>query len=394
MSEPRPINLQPTPAKAKPKPSNPPVDIAVPAAPQVAPVQMAPATTAQVPATVTPTRVYSAEAQRPLSLTEISNLGSQTLAKTAQVSGKITEVAKLGDMDELGKIVGTLLVKAKEYDPTKLNKGGFFGWFRRSKQQLVNHYSTVDSSVNNLVGEIDKRVGFFRGRVDDLKAMFDANEEYHDELGQTIADLEERIAWSKDNAPVVDENDPFSAQRAADWQQAIVFAEKRVDDLKRGQMLSQQTGPQIKLMAMNSIALSQTFDDIKVTTIPTMQRTFALYIINQEQQQGADMAEAVRDANNAAIRKNADLLKTNTTKINTQLTRSNIDMATLVHNQKAVFDSLAEVERIRNDMKTRLAAEAPQIEKLSADLHKRMAEYGQTLPGQKSVKQISSTPTF
>jgi uncharacterized protein YaaN involved in tellurite resistance len=387
MSEPKPVKITPTPSRKKaetPSVQQATILAEIPVAAPPAPPILS----------VAPTRSAVAVQQAPLSITEISQMGGTTLVKTAAISGKITSVAKAGDMDELGKLVGQLLIKAKEYDPSKLGKGGILGWFRKSKQQLLNHYQTVDQQVGGLVIEVDKRVGFFRGRVADLEEMFNANEEYHEELGQTIAAMQERVEWMRSNQPVVDEADAFSAQKAADWQQVITFAEKRIDDLRRGQMLSEQTGPQIKLMAMNSIALSQTFDDIKVTTIPTLQRTFALYIINKEQQQGADMAEAVRNTTNAAIIQNADLLKSNTSKVHTQLSRSNIDMKTLEHNQQAVFDSLKEVERIRAEMKSRLQSEAPKIERLSADLHTRMAEYGRALPGGNSAKQIEQTATF
>jgi uncharacterized protein YaaN involved in tellurite resistance len=361
-----------------PPPAPVPAPVAFAPPIQATPIQVAPAPTAAtaiaVPQGSTDLSVLTGRPGKALTMEEIGNYGGRAQGQLASVTDKITGVAKTSDMDEVGKLLTDTIMAAKGYDPSNLFKKGFMSFFKGKATQMQMKFDSVDSTVNRLVGEIDKRINLFRSRIGDLEQLAIQNRAFHDSLDDEIAGVNERADWMEANLPEVDPADPMSATTRNQWITVVNFARKRADDLRRAQVLAQQQQAQISQMADNSGALVMTFADIKQTTVPAMKTTFSLYVLNMEQKSGAEFATMTKDLNDDVIKRNAALLGQNTTLINTALTRSNVSLEALQANHDSVIKSLEEVERIRTEMKTRIAAEAPRLEQLSSDLTKRLAQ--------------------
>lgn len=320
--------------------------------------------------------IIAAPAMSPLSMDEIAAVGAPTIAATASTADKLTAVARMGDIDELGKSLGAVLLAAKKYDPGVLNSG-FLGMFGASIQKFKNRYSTVDAEVDALLGEVDRRVVLFRDRVKDLAGLYQDNENRYHELGDIKTILLAKVYYMEHNKPVVDPNDAMSAQHLSDWNNLIDFGRKKVDDLERARVLCQLQAPQIMQMANNSRNLSDKFTTIKSITIPQLKQGFALYILNVEQKRGAEMSKSIDDLTNETLKKNSALLGQNTVAINNALARSSVDLSTLQTLQTDLIKSIDDVAKIHADMRSRIANEAPQIEQLARGI---------------SVKLVSSKP--
>ena len=311
----------------------------------------------------------------PFTPQEAGEMGKTAGLAVAGIADKITGIARAGDIDEVGKALGGLLIAAKKYDPSSFKKGGgLLGFFKVKVQELKNQFATVDSQVDQLLRETDNRIALFKGRIGDLQALYDENERRYHEVADIIADAEQRILWMEDNLPPVDASDSFSAQQLSDWKAAIDYAKKRVDDLRRVQILCQQQGPQIKLMAQNAGALVMKFGEIKTTTIPVLKNAFALYILNMEQEKGAAFATAIDDLTNETLTRNSKKLGQTTVAVQTSLARSTIDLKTLQETQADTIKALDDVQRIRAEMQTRLQQERPQLEALSQQLAQRLSQ--------------------
>lgn len=313
---------------------------------------------------------------KPLTMEEVGTYGAKAQQQTAEVTNRIAQTSKTSDMDEVGKILTDTIMAAKGFDPKNLFKGGLFNFFKAKATEVQMKFDTVDKTVDRLVQQIDQRVVLFRQRIRDLEQMAVENQKYHDALTDEIAALRARVEWMEANVPDIDPNDPMSANVRQQWLSVAAYGLKRSNDLHAAQVLAQQQQAQIGMMADNSAALTLKFQDVKVTTIPALKNTFSLYILNMEQKKGAEFANQVDSMTEETIKKNAALLGQNTVAINTALTRSNISLEALQTTHDAVIQSLNDVERIRKEMKVRIATETPQLEKLSSDLSKRLAQGG------------------
>jgi len=312
--------------------------------------------------------------QKPLELMEIGEVGKVQMEGMSGVTQRLMTNAKGSDLDEMGKLVGNLLVAAKGYDPKTLGKGGLFTWGKTKAQQFQNRFTTVDTQVNQLVGQIDQRTQHFRSRVPDLESMRVDTIKFHDDLGDQIEEMNRRIEWMELNPPSVDPNDPMDGQKLATWNQVIQLGRKRADDLRRVQFLAQQALPQIEQSKVNCAMLVQKFSDIKATTIPAWQQLLAAYIIQLEIQKGVEMTENIDDAFNEAVKKSSDLNRSNSVRVATSLARSSIDMSTLQHTQQNLLATIDEVKNIALQGQQRLAQERPMIEQMSKELSNKLSK--------------------
>lgn len=306
-------------------------------------------------------------------LQEVVDYGKPQAASAAGVANKIASAARSGDIDEVGKALTALVVGAQQYDPSKLGKGGFLGLFRRKKRELESHFKSVDQQVQTLAADVQKHIGHFQGRIGDLEALKKENETRHAELGDAMARANERIEWMKANPPQVDPNDPMSASSLQTWNDVIAYAEKRVDDLHRAQVLCEMQAPQIAMMQQNAGMLVMKFGEVQTTTLPQLQMGFALYIANLEAERGAKMSKDLDDMNNDLITRNSAKLGMATVAVRQQMARSSVDLSTLQTVKDNLFNTMDEVKRIQTDLAVRLQNERPALEQASQDLAARLS---------------------
>lgn len=320
-----------------------------------------------------PAGVPVGQALAPFTLAEVVDYGKPAAMGASSVSAKITGAARAGDIDEVGKALNALLTGAQQYDPSKLGKGGFLGFFKRKKRELDAHFNTVHQQVTNLAGDVQKHIGHFQGRIGDLEALKAENEARYHELGAAMVKANERIAWMEANPPAIDPANPMSAQHRQNWQTVIDYAKKRVDDLRRAQLLCEMQQPQIEMMQTNAGMLVMKFGEVQTTTLPQLQMGFSLYIANMEAQKGADFSKQIDDTNNDLIKKNSEQLGLTTVAVRQQMARSSVDLSTLQTVKDNLFKTMDETKRIQAELATRLAAEAPILEQQSQELAARLA---------------------
>lgn len=304
----------------------------------------------------------------PLSLTEIEEFGREEISKASSVASKLTQTSRVADIDELGKGLTNLMAAAREYDPSKWNKGILGMFMKMGQKQLDTKVRSIDQNVDTLINQCRTQIGLFRSRNADLEEMAIENQQTYDALGDVVEAATMRVEWAKQNTPAVDAADPQSAQRKHDWEQAIIFAEKRIDDLRRVQVLCQLQGPQISQTRDNGALLIQKFNNTIDLTLPLLRQQYGLYILQMEQKKGAALATAIDDETEAAMKRNAELLRANTVNINTAMARSIVSVDTLKHVHEQLLGGLQDVDKIRTDMVTRLKTEAPQIAQQSREL--------------------------
>lgn len=310
----------------------------------------------------------------PFTLQEIVTYGGAAEQKAGGIVQKINASTRAGDIDEVGKSLNALLAAGNQYDPSKLKAGGIMGFFKKKKRELEAHFASVDAQVNTLAADVDKQVKHFASRIGDLELLAQDNQQRHIEIGKVMVEAEARIAWMEANPPAVTPGDTFSAQNLTNWQQVIDYAKKRVDDLRRVQTLCELYGPQIQMMKQNAGLLVMKFGEVQSTTLPQMQQSFSLYIMNMETEKGAAFAKNLTDTNNRLIQENAKKLGQATVAVRTEMARSSIDLGTLTFAKDEFFRTMDEVKRIGDETATRLATERPQVEQLSQDLMQRLGQ--------------------
>jgi uncharacterized protein YaaN involved in tellurite resistance len=120
---------------------------------------------------------------------------------------------------------------------------------------------------------------------------------------------------------------------------------KRADDMRVLQHAALQTLPMIRIIQSNNLTLIDKFHNIQQLTLPAWKRAFMLALTLDEQKNAVQLADSIDNATNAMMRRNAELLHSNsvaTAKANQRLV---VDVSTLKDVHEQILRTLQDVRR-------------------------------------------------
>mgnify|MGYP000920358138 CR=1 FL=1 len=295
----------------------------------------------------TPTRVAVSDS-------DLTALGEQSTRRVAAISEQLLGMVRGTGAEQFGVSLTQLVATAQQLDPKLLFDksllGKLKGLFVSAKEQVKSQFRSVSGQLDALVGELERSARTYEQRIHELDDMYVANGEEYTALGEAVENGKALlVALNEEIAQTPETRDAMAAQAIADRRQLAVRLEKRIDDLKRAQMIAMQTAPEIRLLQNNSRMLIAKFQDIVAVTIPAWKKQFSLHILMEEQAKSAELVTAIDDATNAALRRNADLLRQNTTEIARANQRALVDMETLEHVQKQLLGAFEDVQKINEE---------------------------------------------
>ncbi|HPU80580.1 toxic anion resistance protein [Accumulibacter sp.] len=347
----KPLFADATPAHKTPSVSNPAVEggpVAVTLAGQAVVAVQARPTSPLAPSLNVPTPKVT------VSETDLTALGDKSTRRVAAISEQLLGMVRGSGSDQFGVALTQLLSTAQQLDPKLLFDksliGKLKGLFVSAKEQVKSQFRSVSGQLDALVGELERSARTYEQRIRELEDMYLANGDEYNALGEAVRKGQELLAALNDEiAHTPAATDPMAAQAIGDRRQLAVRLEKRIDDLKRAQMIAMQTAPEIRLLQNNSRMLIAKFQDIVAVTIPAWKKQFSLHILMEEQAKSAELVTAIDDATNAALRKNADLLRQNTTAITRANQRALVEMETLEHVQKQLLGAFEDMQKINDE---------------------------------------------
>lgn len=304
----------------------------------------------------------------------VSGLGQKETGAIATVSRALLEKTKGSELEGFGLKLGELISTAKGLNPADLKGKGLLdkikGFFASAKERFLNQYQNVSKQIDRFIVELQASANLQQKRIGDLEKLFESNMAEHEGL---TAAIEQGIQMSnrmRADLEVMDMSalDGMAAQRVYDQKAMVERLDKRIDDLKRVQLLAEQTAPQIRLMQENARLLVNKFNDIKNLTIPAWQKQFALQVILLEQEKGAKLATSIDDATNEALRRSADLLRQNTAAINKASQRSVIDLETLEHINNQTIGALEDTRKAVEEGRQQRLQTDSRLEEMRAKL--------------------------
>jgi len=305
----------------------------------------------------------------------IASLGRAPMERVAGAADKLLTITRAGEIGAMGERLGDLVVAAKGLDPEALRDKGFlrrlFGGAKALKERFFAQYRSVSGQIDKLVDELQRHAGTQAGRIGTMENMFVENEAEYRELGQAVVTGEAWITQLKTEIEALSAKpaaDALAAQALVDDRARLNRLEKRVHDLKIAQTLALQTAPQIRLMQQNARMLVTKFEDLVNVTIPAWKKQFSLQILLAEQQESAKVANAVDDATNEAIRRNAELLKQNAGDIARAGNRALVDIETLQHSQSQLLEAIGDVKRIADEARAKRGEGERQLVELQRNL--------------------------
>lgn len=286
----------------------------------------------------------------------ISEYGKNISTKTATYTDDLLDFVKNKDLDVTGKKLNEVISVAQQINSKNLlaeNKKGILGFIfsklKGAKQSIHEQFSTTKEQMDTLVKEVETSQTGLKLRVDLLEKMFTGVQDEYHVLGVYIAagqlrlsDLKARI-----NELAAMEQNPSISQEIYDLNLAANNLDKRVSDLMLLQQSAIQTLPMIRIIQSNNNMLIDKFYAVKNITLPAWKNQISLALALNEQKNSVELANNIDNATNDLLKRNADLLHSNSIQTAKANQRSVIDIETLEHVQNTLIKTVSDVIEIQ-----------------------------------------------
>lgn len=298
----------------------------------------------------------------------------------AQFSETILSQIKNKDAGHVGDIMTDLMVKVKDADidspdgDSFLKRLPFIGKLTNSTEKYLSRYQNLETQIDKIESELDKaRMGLLKD-IGVLDNLYQKNVDYFNELQLYIIAGEEKLReLQEETVPRLREealasDDPMATQLVNDFENTVNRFEKKVHDLKLSKTMAIQTAPQIKLIQNNDKALVDKIQTAILNTIPLWKSQVVIALSLSKQKAGLEMQRSVSDTTNDLLRKNSEMLKTNTIEVAKESERGIIELETLKKVNDDLITTIDETLKIQKEGQARRLAAEQELLKIEETL--------------------------
>ena len=311
----------------------------------------------------------------------VLNYGAAAQKSVASFSENALASVRNKDLGEVGDTLSKLVLEVKGFG--KEEKKGLAGIFQKQKDKLAlmkEQYSKAESSVERITKELENHQVTLLKDIAMFDQMYELNLKYYKELTMYIiagkkrleeirtGELEELRQKAEKSGLAED------AQAYNDMAQLCNRFEKKIHDLELTRMVSLQMGPQTRLLQNNDTLMVEKIQSSLVNTIPLWKSQMVLALGMEHSRQATAAQNAVTEATNDLLKKNADMLKMGTIATAKEAERSIIDIETLQHTNEQLISTLDEVINIQREGAAKRKAAEAELGRIEGELKQKLME--------------------
>ena len=311
----------------------------------------------------------------------VLNYGAAAQKSVASFSENALASVRNTDLGEVGDTLSKLVVEVKGFG--KEEKKGIFGFAQKQKDKLAlmkEQYSKAESSVDKITKELENHQVVLLKDIAMFDQMYELNLKYYKELTMYIIAgkkrLEEIRAGELEELRKKAEASGLAedAQAYNDMVSLCNRFEKKIHDLELTRMVSLQMGPQTRLLQNNDTLMVEKIQSSLVNTIPLWKSQMVLALGMEHSKQATAAQNAVTEATNDLLKKNADMLKMGTIATAKEAERSIIDIETLQHTNEQLISTLDEVINIQREGAAKRKAAEQELGRIEGELKQKLME--------------------
>ncbi|MDQ3039859.1 MAG: toxic anion resistance protein [Pseudomonadota bacterium] len=323
----------------------------------------------------------AAKALQDISPGNLHSYGREAAGRTTTFSTQLLDKVRNADLDSSGERLGEVVRIARSLNLGAFNErsslpilGPLIDKMKAKKGELVQRYSTTSKQIDQLMVDVGKTQSTQQQRVREYDQMHGIVLEERHGLGVHVAAGRVRLAeLQQELATLQGQEDPASRTQRAELDTALRLIDKRVSDLQVLQHVAEQTLPMIRLIQANAIQLIEKFSAVRDVTIPMWRNQFAIQLSLADQRNAVDLANAIDDASNELMRKNAELVHSTAVGAAKANQRSIVDLDTLRSVNETLISTVEEVRQIHREGMAARQQLATEIVSMREDLQKRLA---------------------
>lgn len=319
-----------------------------------------------------------------INISDVNNVisfGSEAQQNISDFSVSVLDTVRTNDLGSVGSSLKDL---ATALDTIDMPSGkGIFKVLRKGEKKLLslrNKYSSAESNVSRIESELRKHQEVLNSDIEMFQHMYDMNIDHYKQLslyiiaGKEVIEKEKngRLLELKSQAEKTQLPEDVTAYN--DYKDMISRFEKKVSDLEITRMIAIQTAPQIRMLQNNNRELSEKIQSSLVNTIPLWRNQLVLSLGYEHSREALTAQSAITDKTNELLKKNSEMLKTNSIKTAKESERSIVDIETLKVCNNNLISSINEVVKVHDEGTRKRTQAHDQLLKLETDLKNTLLE--------------------
>ena len=292
----------------------------------------------------------------------IMEFGSEPASEISKFSDKILNTMKVSSVENSGALLKELTVIMKRFDKEELEEKpeSFFSRIFNSSKKTIQ---SILSKYQSLGGEIDKiysRITSYKSEIEKtnkmLEEMFSQNFNYYTELEKYCAACELAInEIQNEDLPYYEEKaasgTPDDNLKLQEIKYSLEMLNQRLYDLNMAKVVSLQTAPQIRTIQKGNYKLIGKIHSAFIVTIPVFKNGLIQAVTLKRQKLVAKSMEALDNATNELLLKNAQNLRDQSIDIAKLTGSPSIKIETLENTWQIIMDGINETEKIEEENK-------------------------------------------
>ena len=312
----------------------------------------------------------------------VLSYGAAAQKSVADFSEGALNNVRTKDMGEIGGMLTNVVTELKGFT-TEEEKGGFFGLFKKSANQLSNlkaKYDKAEVNVNKIAKAMEGHQMVLLKDVAMLDKMYEENLSYFKQLSLYIIAGKKKLSEAKTEelprllAKAEASGLQEDSQAAKDYAAMIERFEKKIYDLELTRNISMQMAPQIRLIQSNDTVMAEKIQSTLVNTIPLWKSQMVIAIGLNHSQEAARAQREVTDMTNELLMKNAEALKTATIDSAKESERGIVDIETLTATNQKLIETFDEVMKIQSEGREKRADAERELSRIETEMKDKILQ--------------------
>ena len=313
----------------------------------------------------------------------ILQYGAAAQKKIAGFSETALDSVRTKDLGEVGEMLAGLVVELKDFEVEEEDKGGIFGFFRRTGSRisaLKARYDKAEANVDKISQALEDHQVQLLKDIAMLDKMYELNLTYFKELSMYILAGKKKLesVRAKELKEAAEKARrtglPEDAQAANDLAALCDRFEKKIHDLELTRVVSIQMAPQIRLIQGNDSLMTEKIQSTLVNTIPLWKSQMLLALGAAHSQQAMEAQRQVTDMTNALLRKNAETLRQGSVAAAKESERGIVDIETLKYTNQELIATLDEVIRIQAEGRQKRREAEAELGRIEGELKQKLLD--------------------
>ena len=309
----------------------------------------------------------------------VLSYGASAQRKVSDFADGALQSVRAKDMGETGQVLTSLLVELKTNGEEKKSLlGKLFGSAEKNFEKLKAQYSTTEANIDRLVKLLEEHEQQLRKDIIQLDKLYDKNKLYFKEISRYIEAGKLAVEKARNEtlpaleAKAKETNATEDIQAAQDYADMITRFEKKLYDLELSRTVCLQSAPEIRMVQNSDTIMSEKIHSTILNVIPMWKTQMVLALNNYHTQKAIEAQQAVTDATNEMLTKNAEALHQSTVETAKASERGIVDIETLQHTNEQLISALDEIQQIQEDGKVARAAAEQELARIEQELKDKM----------------------